>query len=749
MSSDESDSSEYDSDVSSDEDSDGSQEASSESGESVEEDESDEDNQKPEEDLAKSKAIADDMAAIYRLSNEMDKICRRLQFRYSLKQEEEPAKPVDEPQKAAMPSKSDATTDSDDLPVPRKGCSTDAAIPRCREKAAPPTLPFQDALSKSIEDKTKPKPVHGTIAMECRLQMEVKASPDFHLLEYMKPPRPKSLPSPSRSRRSISKPKDGMNDDPAASPSKTLQDREPPSHVAVTTDTTKSVTRRKSSIKSTSNLQVESTNAVSPVAKQSSRQGIPSPQRQMSSRKEARGVRPEPVEPESPEVMKTAASTSPSQQRRRSSTRGSNDPAANAQVESLTSQDQSTSPLKPRASVASVAPLPQSIEKVDGDMEEDDDMMDLGDENEPPPPQDMNEDDGDVDDDGDEALPPQEQDDECIPFSIAQQEELDHAAAEAADEDDFAQSEHGDEALPDQDTSLASDADNRATSVPAEETPSSDDQRVETPIPTEVPIVSTEDESLDDAPRRHDDEPIATTSILPSSSELPAAVTASSDPLPPTQAATASTRMSIVPEAKRPSIVDPSRKASMPPPLEETTPTLPIDRREPSSSLPTRRSTVVDSPAQVHGMDSIAASTAPSARLPAAAPPLEPVISPVASTAQYDTPVVESSAEQSPVPSRRESFQRAARRASSIPKVAVTVNLPTSPISPPSRRQPSLYDSLERPTTMENAFQVKSPLLSHLRSSDNTTSFKPSFKQPSIEYEVHAMHYLLFGPPSA
>ncbi|KAH9127716.1 hypothetical protein AeMF1_002032 [Aphanomyces euteiches] len=734
MSSDESDSSEYDSDISSDEESDGSQEASSESGESVEEDESDEDNQKPEEDLAKSKAIADDMVAIYRLSNEMDKICRRLQFRYSLKQEEEPAKPVDEPEKAATPSKSDATTDSDDLPVPTSQ----------HEKAAPPTLPFQDALSKSIEDKTKPKPIHGTIAMECRLQMEVKASPDFHLLEYMKPPRPKSLPSPSRSRRSISKPKDDMKDDPAASPSKTLQGHEPPSHVAATTGTTKSVARRKSSIKSTSNLQVESTNAVSPVAKQSSRQGIPSPQRQMSSRKEARGVRPEPVEPESPKVMKTAASTSPSRQRRRSSTRGSNDPAANAQVESLPSTDQSTSPLKPRASVASVAPLPQSIEKVDDDMEEDDDMMDLGDENEPPPPQDMNEDDDEVDDDGDEALPPQEQDDESIPFSIAQQEELDQAAAEAAEEDDFAQSDHGDEALPEQDTSLASDADNRATPVPAEETPSSDDQRVETPIPTETPIVSTEDESQDDAPRRHDDEP-----ILPSSSELPAAVTASSDPLPPTQAATASTRMSIVPEAKRPSIVDPSRKASMPPPLEETTPTLPIDRREPSSSIPTRQSTVVGSPAQAHGMDSTAASTAPSARLPAAAPPLEPVISPVASTARNDTPVGKVSAEQSPVPSRRESFQRAARRVSSIPKVAATVNLPTSPISPPSRRQPSLYDSLERPTTMENAFQVKSPLLSPLRSSGDATSFKPSFKQPSIEYEVHAMHYLLFGPPSA
>ncbi|KAG9413953.1 hypothetical protein AC1031_013155 [Aphanomyces cochlioides] len=747
MSSDESESSEYDSDVSSDEESDGSQEASSESGESVEEDESDEDNQKPEEDLAKAKAIADDMAAIYRLSNEMDKICRRLQFRYSLKQEEEPAKPVDEPQKAAAPSKSDATTDSDDLPVPTATSQ--------HEKAAPPTLPFQDALSKSIEDKTKPKPVHGTIAMECRLQMEVKASPDFHLLEYMKPPPRKSLPSPSRSRRSISKPKDDMNDDPAASPSKTLQGREPPSHVAATTETTKSVARRKSSIKSMSNLQVESTNAVSPVAKQSSQQGIPSPQRRMSSMKEARGVRPEPVEPEPPVVMKTAALTSPPRLRRRSSTRGSNNPAANAQVESLTSKDQSMSPLNPRASVASVAPLPQSTEKVDlvgdDDKEEDDDMMDHGDENVPPPQQDMNEDDDEVDDDGDEALPPQEQDDECVPFSIAQQEELDLAAAEAGeDEDDFTQSDHGDEALPDQDMSLASDADNTATSLPADETPSSDDQRVETPIPTETPVVSTEDESQDDAPR-HDDAPMATTSILPSSSELPAAVTASSDPLSPTQAARASARMSLVSEAKRPSIVDPSRKSSMPPPLEETTPTptLPIDRREPSSSILTRQSTVVASPALAHGMDSTAASTAPSARLSAAAPPLEPVISPVASTARYDTPVVKSSAEQSPVPSRRESFQRAARRVSSIPQVAATVNLPTSPISPPNRRQPSLYDSLERPTTMENAFQVKSPLLSPLRSSGDATSFKPSFKQPSIEYEVHAMHYLLFGPPSA
>ncbi|KAF0692060.1 Aste57867_16804 [Aphanomyces stellatus] len=220
-----SDESEFDdeSDEVSDEDEEEEEESSDEDesgdGDDDEDDEDDEgdderDNQKEEQDTAKARAIADDIVAIQRLAREMNKIKTRLMFRYGPKTNTElPPLLMDPPpateQKAEVPEvpasprqssrpptprsvsprplpppghKTDVATDSDDLNPPSQ---PQPPTEHERAVALPEKLPFEDVLSSSIEAKMKVKPTKGQIETSCRLQMELRPDPNLHLMEYM------------------------------------------------------------------------------------------------------------------------------------------------------------------------------------------------------------------------------------------------------------------------------------------------------------------------------------------------------------------------------------------------------------------------------------------------------------------------------------------------------------------------------------------------------------------------------------
>ncbi|ETW00501.1 hypothetical protein, variant [Aphanomyces invadans] len=157
-----------------------------------------------ESDLIKANSVATDVAAIKRLANDMQKIYLRLKYRQQLSQtdreNEKLANPPlsPQPQQEKLPSpplkqsprpppidipkvmppqktKTDAATDSDDLPLV---APVDMPPPRA-------TLPFEEELSKSIETKQIPQHAKGHIDAECKLQMELKPATTLHLLQYM------------------------------------------------------------------------------------------------------------------------------------------------------------------------------------------------------------------------------------------------------------------------------------------------------------------------------------------------------------------------------------------------------------------------------------------------------------------------------------------------------------------------------------------------------------------------------------
>ncbi|RLO12056.1 hypothetical protein DYB28_010336 [Aphanomyces astaci] len=179
---------------------------SSDESSSGSDDDDDNDNQakdQTDDDLAKAKAVADDVAAIKRLANDMQKIYLRLKYRHDRPKESEvmaaPLSPKPEeheelpstepvskplrPRPLEIPTesptirftKTDAATDSDDLHLP----PTVPAVPSLVK------LPFEDALSKSIESKHSNVLAKGQIDTECKLQMELKHTTPLHLLQYM------------------------------------------------------------------------------------------------------------------------------------------------------------------------------------------------------------------------------------------------------------------------------------------------------------------------------------------------------------------------------------------------------------------------------------------------------------------------------------------------------------------------------------------------------------------------------------
>ncbi|RLO06595.1 hypothetical protein DYB28_008811 [Aphanomyces astaci] len=184
----------------------GEDESSDESSSGTSDSDDDNDNQakdQTDDDLAKAKAVADDVAAIKRLANDMQKIYLRLKYRHdrpkesavmtaplSPKPEEHEELPSTEPvSKPLRPhpleiptepstirfTKTDAATDSDDLHLP----------PTVPAVASLVKLPFEDVLSKSIESKHSNVLAKGQIDIECKLQMELKHTTPLHLLQYM------------------------------------------------------------------------------------------------------------------------------------------------------------------------------------------------------------------------------------------------------------------------------------------------------------------------------------------------------------------------------------------------------------------------------------------------------------------------------------------------------------------------------------------------------------------------------------
>ncbi|EQC38424.1 hypothetical protein SDRG_04133 [Saprolegnia diclina VS20] len=181
---------------------------------SSEENDDEEDNQAKEVAEQKAKAVQDDVASILKMASSMDKICRRLQFKYGSNRkialEPDPAndevkdevpealtppKPTDVLPQAEPPRKvmSDAATDSNDLELPPKSVVTmDAGT----EPAAPVTLTAinTEHLMRNIEVQGKPKPVVPHIEKDCQLQLALSTEPSLHLQEYMHPPPLLELP---------------------------------------------------------------------------------------------------------------------------------------------------------------------------------------------------------------------------------------------------------------------------------------------------------------------------------------------------------------------------------------------------------------------------------------------------------------------------------------------------------------------------------------------------------------------------
>ncbi|KDO27306.1 hypothetical protein SPRG_07556 [Saprolegnia parasitica CBS 223.65] len=212
------DSDDEDSDDASDDDDDSSDDGDA----SGEESDDEEDNQAKELAEQKAKAVQDDVASILKMASSMDKICRRLQFKYGsnrkapialepnpakVEAEDEvpealtPPKPTDPVPLAELPRTvmSDAATDSNDLEMPpQRVVMTDAAT----EPAAPVVLTAlskeAEHLMRNIEVQGTPKPVVPHIEKDCQLQLALATEPSLHLQEYMHPPPLLELPKRPR-----------------------------------------------------------------------------------------------------------------------------------------------------------------------------------------------------------------------------------------------------------------------------------------------------------------------------------------------------------------------------------------------------------------------------------------------------------------------------------------------------------------------------------------------------------------------